>query len=51
VACEARHHRVYVDLACRLAERPAVESRLRVLAVVEAEIVSRPCDRVRMHAG
>lgn len=51
VACEARHHGVYVDLACRLVERPAVESRLRELAAAEAEIVSRPCDVVRMHAG
>jgi len=51
VACEARHHGVYVDLSCRLVERPAVEIRLQELAVAEAEIVSRPCDLVRMHAG
>lgn len=51
LACEARHHRVYVDLASRLIPREALEVRLRELAEREAEIIGLPFDRVRMHAG
>jgi tRNA-(ms[2]io[6]A)-hydroxylase len=48
---EARHHGIYLDLAGRLCERESVDERLRELAMAEAEIVSQPCDWVRLHAG
>jgi len=51
VGSEARHHGLYLDLAGRLVPRSALETRLAQLAAEEAQIVSRPCDRVRMHAG
>jgi len=51
VDSEARHHGLYLDLAGRLVPRSALETRLAQLAAEEAQIVSRPCDRVRMHAG
>jgi tRNA-(ms[2]io[6]A)-hydroxylase len=51
LACEARHHGVYLDLASRLVGRGPAESRLGELAEQEAEIIARPCDQVRLHAG
>ncbi len=51
LASEARHHGIYVDLAAQLIDRKSVEARLAELAQAEAEIVSAPCDWVRLHAG
>jgi len=51
LACEARHHGIYVDLATRLAATGVVEDRLGELAGREAEIIAEPCDWVRLHAG
>lgn len=50
-ASEARHHGHFVALAERLVDREAVMSRLAWLAEAEGEIVERPCDWVRLHAG
>jgi len=49
VASEARHHRVYVDLACRLGAPAEVRARLAELARREAEIVSEASLLPRMH--
>jgi tRNA-(ms[2]io[6]A)-hydroxylase len=51
LACEARHHGVYVDLALHLVGREPTEDRLAELARDEAEIIERECDWVRLHAG
>jgi len=51
LASEARHHGVYVELAALLVDRETLDARLLELAQAEAEIISRPCDWVRMHAG
>jgi len=51
LACEARHHGIYLELAARLVERGALDARLESLARVEAEIIGKPCDWVRLHAG
>lgn len=51
LACEARHHGIYFDLATRLVDRGRAEARLAALAEHEAEIVARPCEWVRLHAG
>ena len=51
LACEARHFGIYLDLAAQLVGRRVAEARLSELARVEAEIVARPCDWVRLHAG
>ena len=51
LASEARHHGVYLELAGQLGHREAIESRLDTLARAEAEIISKPCEWVRLHAG
>lgn len=48
---EARHHGLYVDLACQLAGRDAVAARLPELAAHEAEILATaPCE-ARLHSA
>ena len=51
LACEAKHHGIYLELAGNLIGRDAVDARLSVLASAEAEIVAEPCEWVRIHAG
>ena len=51
LASEARHHGTYLGLASELVGRDVAEARLRELGEKEAEIVSAPCDWVRLHAG
>ena len=47
---EARHGEIYVELAVEAAAEP-VARRLEELAAAEAEIVARPGQPTRMHAG
>ena len=47
---EARHGEIYVELATEAAGGPVAE-RLEQLAAAEAEIVARPGQPTRMHAG
>lgn len=51
LASEARHHGLYLELAGELVSRTVRDARLAELARAEAEIVARPCDWVRLHAG
>jgi tRNA-(ms[2]io[6]A)-hydroxylase len=52
LASEARHHHVYVDLACQIYPRDEVQTRLRELAAHEATaIVGLGDDGARMHSG
>lgn len=51
LACEARHHGIYFELAGELVSRAMRDGRMDELARAEAEIVARPCDWVRLHAG
>ncbi len=48
-AAEARHHRIYVDLAAAVAPDGDVEARLRELAEREAEILAEAPPLARMH--
>lgn len=48
---EARHHGLFHRLAVRLVDSASADRRLAELAEIEAEIVSVPCDVVRLHAG
>src|ERR1700734_2957641 len=52
-AAEARHHRVYLDLARRAAQRAGVslESRIEQFAVLEAELITAPDPLFRFHSG
>jgi tRNA-(ms[2]io[6]A)-hydroxylase len=49
-ACEARHHALYVELACGVAPAAAVRARLEALLAHEAEVIGEPSPLVRMHA-
>jgi tRNA-(ms[2]io[6]A)-hydroxylase len=49
LACEARHHRSYLDLAGHLAPEPALRERLAELAKLEAEILATAPAWSRMH--
>lgn len=51
LASEARHHGLYHELTGELVPRAVRDARLSELARAEAEIVARPCDWVRLHAG
>ena len=52
-ASEARHHRLYVDLAGREAASRGLDwpSRLAELAAIEAELVTQPDRDFRFHSG
>jgi tRNA-(ms[2]io[6]A)-hydroxylase len=47
---EARHHRVYVDLAAEAVPRPAVRERLAELAAHEARVLAEAPPLARLHA-
>jgi tRNA-(ms[2]io[6]A)-hydroxylase len=49
LACEARHHRVYVQLAESAAPRDEVRARLRDLLAREAELVAEGTSGIRLH--
>jgi tRNA-(ms[2]io[6]A)-hydroxylase len=51
---EARHYRVYLDLARRAAKRAGVvdlEARLAEFAALEAELITLPDPLFRFHSG
>ncbi len=51
LAAEARHHRLYVDLAEQLADPASVRVRLLELSEWEAQVVAADSPIVRMHSG
>jgi len=51
LASEARHHGLYLALAEALVPRAVRDTRLEALARAESDIVGRPCEIVRLHAG
>ncbi len=50
LASEARHHRIYVELASRVEPGDAVRSRLERLAAHEARVLAEVAPLPRMHA-
>jgi len=51
LACEARHHGLYVELAGTIAPAAQVRARLHALALREAQVLaSGPVERVRLHS-
>lgn len=46
---EARHHGVYVELACELADRDSVAARLVEVTAHEAEVLARAPAEPRLH--
>jgi len=51
LACEARHHQIYIELATRLSAREPLRKRLGELALAEARACASPAPRVRLHSG
>jgi len=49
LACEARHHQLYVNLAEAVAPRAEVRERLAALLSQEADLVARGTPFVRLH--
>ncbi|MBW2230991.1 MAG: tRNA-(ms[2]io[6]A)-hydroxylase [Deltaproteobacteria bacterium] len=49
LASEARHHRLYVDLAIRLSDETTTRDRLAELALVEWSALAEPAPFVRLH--
>lgn len=50
-AAEARHHALYVELACEVAPRAAVRARLDALAAHEARVLAELPPLARLHGG
>lgn len=50
-AAEARHHALYVELACQAAPRDAVAARLAELAAHEARVLAELPPLARLHGG
>jgi tRNA-(ms[2]io[6]A)-hydroxylase len=50
-AAEARHHALYVELACEVAPRAAVAARLAELAAHEARVLAETPALPRLHGG
>ena len=50
---EARHHKVYLDLAARAAKRAgvALQARIDEFAALEAELITSPDSVFRFHSG
>ena len=50
---EARHYRVYLDLARRAAKRAGVawEARIEAFAALEADLITQPDEVFRFHSG
>ena len=49
LACEARHHGIYLELAFRLGDEATIRERLGVWAEIEAAILREPMHLVRLH--
>ncbi len=47
---EARHHQIYIELACRVEPEPQVRQRLSELAIQEAQILIEPAPHTRLHS-
>ncbi len=51
LSSEARHHTIYVDLACAFEERAVVAARLQELALHEADVIARAPAEPRLHSA
>lgn len=50
LACEARHHEIYLDLAETVFPREEIEERVRELAIIEVQLLQNEPEHVRMHS-
>ena len=50
LACEARHHQIYIDMLQEIYDKDVIADRLEILAQKEQEIVDQSGPLVRMHS-
>ena len=50
LACEARHHQVYIDMLETIFEREQIMQRLEVIARHESTVLDAPDDFIRLHS-
>lgn len=50
LACEARHHQVYIDMLETIFPRTEIEDRLKEISAHESHVLETPDDFVRLHA-
>ena len=50
LACEARHHQVYIDMLETIFDREQIMARLEVIARHEADVLDAPDDFIRLHS-
>ena len=50
LACEARHHQIYLDLAATVFDKKNIEQRLKEISVHEADVLKKPQDFIRLHS-
>ena len=50
LACEARHHQLYIDILDGIYDKEMVRERLEVIALHEAEVLENPDDFPRLHS-
>ena len=50
LACEARHHQIYIDMLDGIYEKDLVRQRLKEIAEHEADVLSKPDDFPRLHS-
>ena len=50
LACEARHHQIYIDMLQEIYEKDVIANRLEYLAQKEQDLVDRVGPLVRMHS-
>ena len=50
LACEARHHQIYIDMLETIFPREEIEDRLKEISIHEAQVLDEPDDFVRLHA-
>ena len=50
LACEARHHQMYIDLASSVFPRKEIEERLHVIAAHESSVLLEEGKLIRLHS-
>jgi tRNA-(ms[2]io[6]A)-hydroxylase len=49
LACEARHHQVYIDMLETIYSREEIDTRLKEISAHESHVLDTPDDFVRLH--
>ena len=50
LACEARHHRIYLDLIMSVFSKEVVDERFEIIATHEASVLIEEGELIRLHS-